>query len=381
MKSIYSTAALLLVIAAPLQVLAQNNVAWSTVVNYVVETKLPDGTGYALGSNPEAAANNAPANPQPVAAQEKNVVNQAPASSPSSTSTTTSSTPSSTPPSSTPSPAAASSPPPAASPSPSPPTANVDNTARSAQSCSGPGMNIAWTGDQVSYTVGSTGATGTTTGCLNLGTDFSSHVEVGGAGGTWFEGNYATGNPQWFDVSFITGFSVPMVCSGSEGHMSGCSIDLFSQGNACPQPNGNVCHNPTGVYGSKDPGGYQGDMTATPWCYACSAPDPFFQPCAGSGYTYPYDDGATQTTTGTITCCIGTSCGTTGREGSKKAGNPQPTRDPPCNLCPSGGSKRGLDEVFDSFEKQQRAVSPSMLPRKHKRHVHHRHAALHEHAT
>ncbi|KAL2042795.1 hypothetical protein N7G274_004554 [Stereocaulon virgatum] len=377
MKPTCSTTALLLVIAAPLQVLAQNNVAWTTVVNYIVETKSPDGTGYALGYNEKPAANNAPASPQPVVVQQKNVVNKSPASSSSSISSTSSPTP----PPNTPSPAAATTSLPAAASSASPPTAKVDTTAQSAQSCSGPGMNIAWTGDEVSYTVASTGATGTTKGCLNLGTSFSSHVEVGGAGGTWFEGNYAGGNPQWFDVSFITGFSVPLMCSGPEGHKSGCSIDLFSQGNACPQPNGKVCHNPTGMYGNKDPGAYQGDMTATPWCYACSAPDPFFQPCAGSGYTYPYDDGATQTTTGTITCCVGTSCGSSGREGSKKNGNPQPSRDPPCGLCPGGGSKRGLDEVFESFEKQQRAVSPSMLPRKHKRHVHHRHAALHEHAT
>ena len=220
-----------------------------------------------------------------------------------------------------------------------------------------------------------------TTGCLNLGTSFIGQVAVGGEGGTIFEGNYNGNNPQFFDVSFITGYSVPMLCTGSGG-ASGCSIDLASQGNSCPQPNGNTCTNPVGENGNKQPGTYAGSMAAEPWCYACSAPDPYFQPCAGAGYTYPYDDGATRTSTTTITCCIGTSCGSTGREGNTKTGNPQTSRDPPCDLCPSGGSKRGLDEVFESFEKQQRSVSPSLLPRKHKRHSHsHRHAAVHEHAS
>lgn len=182
---------------------------------------------------------------------------------------------------------------------------------------------------------------------------------------------------MFFDVSFIIGYSVPMLCSSSAGK-SGCSIDLAKQGNACPQQSGSICTNPVGPNGNKTPGSYAGDMSSVPWCYACSAPDPFFQPCAGSGYTYPYDDGATQSASGTITCCIGTSCGTTGREGSTKDGHAEPTRSSePCDLCPSGGSKRGLDEVFSQYEKEARALSPSLLPRRHKRSGH-RHAHVHE---
>ena len=349
MKSLLSTAALLLVIAAPLRTIAQD-VAWTTVINYVVETETPDGS-MAVEYNPNDSP---PADPSP-------------SPSPSST------------PSPTPSPA------PVAQPVGTKEDVAVNNNPAAARdnggspSCSGPGMNIAWTGDSVSYKVSTSGASGMTTGCLNLGTSFSGQVAVGGEAGTIFEGNYNGNNPQFFDVSFITGYSVPMLCTGSGG-ASGCSIDLSSQGNSCPQPNGNSCTNPVGENGNKQPGTYAGDMAAEPWCYACSAPDPYFQPCAGAGYTYPYDDEATRTSTTTITCCIGTSCGSTGREGSTKNGNPQTSRDPPCNLCPSGGSKRGLDEVFESFEKQQRAVSPSLLPRKHKRHSH-RHAAIHEHAS
>ena len=356
MKSFLSTAALLVLVAAPLRTIAQD-VAWTTVINYVVETETPDG-GMAVeykpnNSPPPSTTTSAAPVAAPVDTKEDLVVNNnpAPVASSSSTSAATSSTPASSP------------------------------DIRSAASCSGEGMNIAWTGDSVSYKVSTSGASGMTTGCLNLGTSFIGQVAVGGEGGTIFEGNYNGNNPQFFDVSFITGYSVPMVCTGSGG-VSGCSIDLASQGNPCPQPNGKSCTNPVGENGNKQPGAYAGDMAAEPWCYACSAPDPYFQPCAGAGYTYPYDDGATRTSTTTITCCIGTSCGSTGREGSTKSGNAQTARDPPCNLCPSGGSKRGLDEIFESFEKQQRSVNPSLLPRKHKRHSHaHRHAAVHEHAS
>ena len=361
MKSLLSTAALLVLITAPLRTIAQD-VAWTTVISYVVETETPDGAmavEYKPNDSPPANASPSPStttSAAPVAApvdtKEDLVVNNkpAPVASSSTTSAAISSTPVSSP------------------------------DVRSA-SCSGEGMNIAWTGDSVSYKVSTSGASGMTTGCLNLGTSFVGQVAVGGEGGTIFEGNYNGNNPQFFDVSFITGYSVPMLCTGSGG-ASGCSIDLSSQGNSCPQPNGGMCTNPVGENGNKQPGTYAGEMASEPWCYACSAPDPYFQPCSGAGYTYPYDDGATRTSTTTITCCIGTSCGSTGREGSTKNGNPQTSRDPPCNLCPSGGSKRGLDEIFESFEKQQRSVSPSLLPRKHKRHSHsHRHAALHEHAS
>ena len=200
-------------------------------------------------------------------------------------------------------------------------------------------MNIAWTGEEVSYSW--SGGSGTTKGCTNLGTSFSGQVAVGGAGGTIFEGNAAG---MYWDVSFITGFSVPMLCSNPAGDKSGCSINLAATGTKCPQPSGTICTNPVGSNGAKQPGAYEGNAAAVPWCYACSAPDPYFQPCAGAGYTFPYDDAATQSSggnSGTVTCCIGTGCGSTGREGDTKTGHAEPTRSPPCNLCSNGaGSKR-----------------------------------------
>ena len=233
-------------------------------------------------------------------------------------------------------------------------------------------MEIEWSGDTVSYSW--SGGSGTTTGCLSLGSNFEGQVAVGGSGGTIFEGNPS----GYFDVSFILGWSVPMVCSNG-GAKTGCSIDLSSE-HSCPDQQGSICKNPTGPGGSHDPGSYNGCASCTPWCYACSAPDPFFQPCSGAAYTYPYDDGATVgPASGAIQCCIGTGCGSTGREGSTAGGHPEPTRNPgPCELC-SGGSKRSveeeLDEVFKRAEKEMPAMSPSLLPRRHKRSSH-RHAVV-----
>ena len=240
-------------------------------------------------------------------------------------------------------------------------------------SCTGSGMEIEWSGDSVSYSW--SGGSGTTTGCLSLGSSFEGQVAVGGSGGTIFEGNPS----GYFDVSFILGWSVPMVCS-SGSQKSGCSIDLSSK-HSCPDQQGSICKNPTGPGGAHDPGSYNGCASCTPWCYACSAPDPFFQPCAGSAYTYPYDDTATVgPASGAIQCCIGTGCGTTGREGSTAGGHAEPTRNPPCDLC-SGGSKRSVEEELDDIFKRAEdnnvpAMSPSLMPRRHKRSSSHRHAVI-----
>ena len=238
-------------------------------------------------------------------------------------------------------------------------------------SCTGSGMEIEWSGDAVSYSW--SGGSGTTTGCLSLGSSFEGQVAVGGSGGTIFEGNPS----GYFDVSFILGWSVPMLCS-SGSMKSGCSIDL-SSGHSCPDQQGSICKNPTGPGGAHDPGSYNGCASCTPWCYACSAPDPFFQPCAGSAYTYPYDDTASVgPASGAIQCCIGTGCGSTGREGSTAGGHAEPTRNPgPCDLC-SGGSKRSVEEELDEIFKRAEdmpAMSPSLMPRKHKRSSH-RHAVV-----
>ena len=237
-------------------------------------------------------------------------------------------------------------------------------------SCTGSGMEIQWSGDEVDFSW--SGGSGTTTGCTSLGSDFQGQVAVGGSGGTIFEGNPS----GYFDVSYILGYSVPMLCS-SGGVKTGCSKDLLGNGGKA----GTVHKNPTGPGGEHDPGAYNGCATCTPWCWACSAADSFFAPCAGSAYTYPYDDAATVgPASGAIDCCIGTSCGSTGREGSGADGHPQLSRDPPCDLC-AGASKRNIDELEDVFRRYEveapaAAHSPSLLPRRKK--AHKRHAVAHD---
>ena len=246
----------------------------------------------------------------------------------------------------------------------------VADTSSTDASCSGSGMSIKWSGEKVSFSW--SGGSGTTTGCTNLGSSFEGQVAVGGSGGTIFEGNPS----GYFDVSYILGYSVPMLCS-SGSMKSGCSKDLLGNGGKA----GTIHKNPTGPGGAHDPGSYAGCATCTPWCYACSAADPFFAPCSGSAYTYPYDDDASVgPATGTINCCIGTSCGTTGREGSTANGHPELTRDPPCGLCASS-SKRSVDELDEVFKRYEAEVpaparSASLLPRRHK--AHKRHAVAHD---
>lgn len=261
--------------------------------------------------------------------------------------------------------------PPKSSAAPSTPPQGDSNNEDS-KSCNGPGMNIAWKGDVVDMSYN--GKKGKTQGCTNLGTDFNGQVHVGGEQGTIFEGNHNGGNQFW-DVSIILGFTVPMVCSAGN-EKSGCNIDLWKGESKCPQKDGHRCINPTGPGGHSDPGAYKGQATAEPWCFACAPPDPFFAPCAGAAYTYPYDDLSTRNAQGTVTCCIGTGCPSTGREGNTAKGNAQMERDPPCGLCSSGkSSKRDLEEVFEHYEKEAKDLGPNLVPRRHK----HRHSHAHAH--
>ncbi|KAL6719381.1 hypothetical protein ACLMJK_003620 [Lecanora helva] len=238
-------------------------------------------------------------------------------------------------------------------------------------SCTGSGMEIQWSGDEVSFSW--SGGSGTTTGCTSLGSDFQGQVAVGGEGGTIFEGNPS----GFFDVSYILGYSVPMMCSSGDNMKSGCSKDLFGNGGKA----GQIKQNPTGPGGAHDPGSYNGCATCSPWCWACSAADPFFAPCSGSAYTYPKDDGASVgPATGTINCCIGTSCGSTGREGSTADGVTVTTGTSPCTPC-GGGSKRSVDELENVFRRYEAesagpASSSPLLPRRRKAHKHH--AVAHE---
>lgn len=219
------------------------------------------------------------------------------------------------------------------------------------------GLSITWSGNaEGAYFTFNGGAnTGPATGCTDLGSSYTGQVGIsymGANGQPHADGTIFETNPSgYFDVSYILGYTLPVVCS-SNGHSTGCAADLFGSGTPCPTTVQNgVCHNPTGPGGSRDPGAFQGSAGGWPWCNACSAPDPFFAPCSGSAYTYPYDDGATVgPATGSIQCCIGTACGITGRERQGQWGNNQPNRDPPCTACSSGGKRSLLGRRWSKQE-------------------------------
>ncbi|KAL9633105.1 MAG: hypothetical protein Q9164_004896 [Protoblastenia rupestris] len=216
----------------------------------------------------------------------------------------------------------------------------------------GGGIQVQWTGEVVSYSWPQ--GSGVTEGCLDL-TGFTGQVAIGGNDGTILEVNPS----NYFDISYILGYTVPVVCTGN-GESSGCNIDLFGNGGV----EGDYWKNPTGPGGARDPGGYENCPTCVPWCYACSAADPFVAPCAGSAYAYPYDDGATRGPATALTCCVGTNCPSTGREGATAGGNPQLTRAEPCGLC-AGTSKRSVDQLGEVMGVREEVSRP-----KHKRHGH-----------
>ena len=141
---------------------------------------------------------------------------------------------------------------------------------------------------------------------------------------------------------------------------------------------GEVCNNPQGPAGKRNPGPPPADgnsPNAYPWCQACSAPDAFFAPCAGGAYTYPYDDVAMASGT-EITCCIGPDCeqkeGIPAKTdiGNCLSGDVKIRKDPciPCpgtNSCSVQSSKRSLEQVLENAVVEKRG---SVHLRRHRHH-------------
>ena len=102
-----------------------------------------------------------------------------------------------------------------------------------------------------------------------------------------------TGSPD-MDVSYVDGYSVPIVCS-SGGMTSGCNTELFGL-------NGNTCNQNVDISGF--------EICENPARQFENGPAyPFFAACQGKAYTYPKDDGANYYNVDIIThCCIGTDC-------------------------------------------------------------------------
>lgn len=257
-------------------------------------------------------------------------------------------------------------------------------------------MSVSFTGMNVPFAVGAgqanimSGMTREVCLCFEPG---ATRAVIGttdtGKMATLFEGSASAGGIGYLDVSYVQGYTYPMVCSG-QGGTSGCSTDLYSvPGAKCPGGGGTkmgeTCNNPQGPAGLRNPGAPPADgnsPTASPWCQACSAPDPFFAPCAGGAYTYPYDDVAMASGT-EITCCIGPQCeqkqgiSTKADKGNCDSGDVAIRKDPctPCpgtNSCTAPSSKRDLEAVFKQAGAEKRSTS-------HLKRHRHRHAAAHGH--
>ncbi len=109
------------------------------------------------------------------------------------------------------------------------------------------------------------------------------------------------------DVSYVDGYTVPIVCSSDGVPVTGCSIELFKQSGAPCEDlvDNHLCLN---------------TARETPH----GPPPPFFKACAGTAYTFPSDDQANQynTSSNLISCCIGSVCKAPLRQLKDSAGRP-----------------------------------------------------------
>lgn len=126
----------------------------------------------------------------------------------------------------------------------------------------------------------------------------------GNGAGSKVEGSF-TGLPD-IDVSYVDGYSVPIVCScgNDPTPITGCNLDLFSMGSCNVKGqntmSGKTCINEVSPKNADGP---------TP---------PFFKPCEGAAYTYPTDDEANMGCQSTLMeCCIGKSCPAVPRQPGK----------------------------------------------------------------
>lgn len=132
---------------------------------------------------------------------------------------------------------------------------------------------------------------GTTTQVV-FPTNWAGRIVVGktvDADGSKIEGSTTVWND--IDVSYVDGFSVPIVCSNATAPITGCNINLWDVSGPCNNTVGQdaVCLNP--MQGVPD-----------------GPADPWFLPCQGVAYTFPNDNVANDGNTGTpnVSCCIGT---------------------------------------------------------------------------
>lgn len=125
-------------------------------------------------------------------------------------------------------------------------------------------------------------------GQITLGDDYQSC-------GSKLEGSNTPPEIGFIDVSYVDGYSVPIVCSCGDKPdtpVSGCNVELDIEAN-CPAENkvGKACTNPS---------------ITNQW-----GPTPaFFKKCEAAAYTFSKDDAATCgcPNSRVFDCCVGTAC-------------------------------------------------------------------------
>ncbi|KAG7006753.1 hypothetical protein G7Y79_00013g035250 [Physcia stellaris] len=136
-------------------------------------------------------------------------------------------------------------------------------------------------------------------GRINIGKDFNPW-------GSKIEASFSPPTYQpHVDVSYVDGYTVPLTCSCAGTVITGCNIPLFSTGQVCTDPApGPTCYNPLRRSDQR---------SGTPAA-------PFFRPCQGAAYTYPYDDTADSgCDSKLISCCVGSACPAPARQRGKRA--------------------------------------------------------------
>lgn len=123
-------------------------------------------------------------------------------------------------------------------------------------------------------------------------TNWAGRIVIGkttDADGSKIEGSTTVWND--IDISYVDGFSVPIVCSNATAPVTGCNVNLWDVSGPCANTVGEeaVCLNP--MQGVPD-----------------GPADPWFLPCQGVAYTFPNDNVANDGNTGTtdVSCCVGT---------------------------------------------------------------------------
>lgn len=106
------------------------------------------------------------------------------------------------------------------------------------------------------------------------------------------EGSYGGSQSASMDISYVDGYSVPITC-GMNGATNeiGCNIELFEKGQC-------------------ESGDLKGGICLNPQRFVDNGPAlPFFAPCQGAAYTFPFDNKATRGRWGNhLSCCVGSSC-------------------------------------------------------------------------